>query len=393
MLNRLCCVVGLFASSALAQSSGSDAGTVSISGQHHPDAYAVEITFVGQIANDTALALVVEELLGAHGAQSRQRRVSELVESDLLDATSHTESRTIRIWIALRDPAVARLWFAAPTLDRYLWRELALPRGLDAVAREQIAQIVQGSSDALSKGDQGLTRADAQRALQRQRLESLAEDPESTARANQGPTPLVSFRSGQITIRSRRVTLLEGTSSGRFQPTAGAGYGVAYTTRGLGPLHGPLLEIGLGHAKGRHVIGVHLAYEWHLAQSLTRAPAQLELQSQLGWLLFVWQTAVTPWIGFTHGVGFGAEATAVRPNSTVPSTFLATREYTDWAYLIRLRSGLAGTLGHLGWALSACADLSLSETSYGITTSEHGYKSLVELWQIRPGLQLGVFYE
>lgn len=383
---RLCCLLGLLAPNALALPSSSDVGTMSTSGRLDPRACSVEVTLVGQVANDAALGLVIEELLGAHGAKSRQRHVAELVESDLLDSTDPPGSRTVRIWITLPDPAVARLWFAAPTLDRYLWRELALPRGLDEVAREQLAQIVQSSSDALSKGDLGLTRADAQRALQRQQLESLADEPESTLRVRQPPTARASVRAGQFRVLERK-------SSGRLRPTAGAGYGFAITTPELGPLHGPLLELGLEYAKERHALRLQLAYEWHLAQTLTRDPVQLTLQSQMGWLLLVWQNAVTPWIGVTNSVGFGAEATAVRPKSTVPSMFLATREYTDWAYLLRLRSGLTASLGSIGWAFSGCVDLSLSETSYGITTSEHGYKRLVELWQIRPGLQLGVFFK
>lgn len=382
---RLCCLVGLLAPKALALPSGAHAGAMSASGPLDLQAYSVQVMLVGQIAKDAALGSVIEELLVAHGAKSQQRHVAELLESDLLDSTDHTESRTIRIWITLPDPAVARLWFAAPTLDRYLWRELALPRGLDAVAREQLAQIVQSSSDALSKGDQGLTRADAQRALQRQRLESLAEEAGATERVRQRPATRVSVRSGQVTVLERK-------GSGRLRPTVGAGYGFAYATRELGPLHGPLLEVGLEYAKGSHALGLHLAYEWHLTQTSTRAPVQLTLQSQMGWLLLVWQNAVTPQIGLTNSVGFGAEATSVRPKSTVPSMFLATRDYVDWAYLIRLRSGVAGSLGSLRWAFSGCVDLSLSETSYGITSLEHGYKSLIELWQIRPGLQTAVFF-
>ena len=73
------------------------------------------------------------------------------------------------MWIDLSASAEARLYFRHARVDRFFLRTLALARGIDEVAREEIAHVVANTVAALGKGSsETLTRGEARIALQLQ---------------------------------------------------------------------------------------------------------------------------------------------------------------------------------------------------------------------------------
>lgn len=350
----------------------------------------VEVIVVGAVPNGAELDETIEELLQAQGSSHWLRHQAELNESDLLESSDRTDSALIRIWITVPDPRRARLWFAAPGLNRYLWREIPLPRGFDAVAREQIAHVVQSSSEILSWHDEGLTRDDARRAWQQQARRRLEEAGE---RASKGASPTHSVRPSIVFVRRDRFALAPKEAPDRLRFAARVGYGSAYSAPGLGALHGPALEVGADRMQARFAVGLRLAYEWHFEQRFVRSPAKLDLNSQAGWVLLVGRYAASRNWGWTSGVGLGVELTGVAPKAVGSSRFIASESYVDRAYWLRLRTGVvAGLVGPLGWFLESVVDLSLSKTSFGIDTDE-GYEELLSPWYVRPGVQLGLVFQ
>lgn len=350
----------------------------------------VNVVFVGTVAKETNLAAVIEELLTARGATMTSRQVDVLQEVDLLNPSLAGDSSKIRIWITLPRRGLVRLWFAAPSLDRYAWRDVPLADEFDAVGREQIAQIVQSSAEALYQGELGFTRSVAQKVWQQQqqppaqapsaREFSLQAAEETRGRA----TPQRAIvRAGRVSSRPNRA-LKEPLNVGPF---LGVGYTLVRNAAELGWLHGPLLTLGINYALLRDTIGVHMAGEWHLPQRFAGEVASVELQSKTVWLMLQWSDTRSPHAGFTSSLGAGVEFAHVAPMAKEATGFVARTAYTDRGYLSRLRGGVQGKLGWFAWIVNAGVDLSLSKTSYGVDTDQ-GYSSLLSLWQVRPGMEL-----
>jgi hypothetical protein len=378
ILARFCAISGLLLipSRALGETNTPDtsAGAVAPS-DTRTTSYEVEVILVGNLALDTELASVIEELLVARGVSVTQKQAAQLSATELWSTSADARVSAIRIWVTLPHAALARLWFSAPSLERYLFREVPLQRGFDSVAREQIAQIIQTSADALSRGHQGLSRSDAQRAWQAQREEFATS---------------AAVVEGHVAIAKGHVAVKElGPTRRSLFPMLGVGVGLSRNSSALGGLFGPFAEVGVDYSHRTHVFGVHLAGEWHLKQIFSDERARLELQSRTGLLLLTFRDANPRHLGFSANLGAGVERTRVVPAVNARSNFVPKAPYSDIAYLLRLRIGAAPTLGPIAFQLGLRLDLSLSNTDYGIVINGD-YTELFSLSQFRPGFELAV---
>jgi hypothetical protein len=349
-----------------------------------PDrARQVEVAFVGKVAADASLVALVEELLVARDVTVIRRTPAALVESDLLRQNAQSAPNSARVWITLPDDRVARIWFADPNLERYLWRELHLDNGLDALGREQIAQVVQSSTEALIRGASGLTQTDARRAWQEQQTMDVARQPRPRPRAPRLPERRVAIVRGNVhPVAIPKPPRL-------WHSYVGAGYGLKWTGGDFGWLHGPALEVGMDRESPLGTLGLHLAAERHFDQTHAGSIASLSLQSTVGWLLLCWRDAISSRYGFVAKAGVGVEFTQITPKAVSNSKFAPSRANTDITTPLRLSIGLDGSFWPVFWEAAGLVELSPQETHYDVTRLGSNASPLsIEPWLLRPGIQL-----
>jgi hypothetical protein len=128
-----------------------------------------EIVLVGEDATHASVKDVVTELLSRHGMAVTWASQKHFQPQDVLDASQgshHDHNNGVSAWIDLSAPAEARLYFRDAGAERFFIRTLPLARGIDEIAKEEIAHIVSNAVVALSQGSgEALTRSQARQAL------------------------------------------------------------------------------------------------------------------------------------------------------------------------------------------------------------------------------------
>lgn len=140
-----------------------------------------EITLAGPAMPSAGVKEVVAELLARDRVKVTWRSQAFFQPRDIFDARSAVG---VMAWIDLSAPAEARLYFRDGVTDRFYLRALAIPDGVDEMAKEEIAHVVSNAVLALSQGTgETLTRSEARQALQ---LQAGRED-EQPLRAPSAP--------------------------------------------------------------------------------------------------------------------------------------------------------------------------------------------------------------
>jgi hypothetical protein len=120
---------------------------------------------------DVTAELLTREHVEVSWASQASFRPQDIFARDPVEV-----SAAIAVWIDLSAPKEARLYFRDSRADRFFLRSLTLERGIDEMAKEEIAHIVANAVSALSKGiGETLTRSQARTALHigRQRSRDL----------------------------------------------------------------------------------------------------------------------------------------------------------------------------------------------------------------------------
>jgi hypothetical protein len=126
-----------------------------------------EIILVGEDEACASVREVVAEALSREGLAATWERRKHFQPEDIFERGRNHE--LVTAWIDLSAPAEARLHFRDAGADRFFIRSLPLARGIDEIAKEEIAHIVSKAVLALSQGGgEPLTRSEARRALKLQ---------------------------------------------------------------------------------------------------------------------------------------------------------------------------------------------------------------------------------
>jgi hypothetical protein len=124
-----------------------------------------EVTLIGAEPEVRAVRDAIEELVSRDGVAIAWSRLDRLRLDHVLDAPAAQGAPT-SVWVDLAVPAEARIYFRAAGGQRFVIRRLPLRAGLDAVAVEEIAQIVKSVLRALGSGATwALTLPEARAAL------------------------------------------------------------------------------------------------------------------------------------------------------------------------------------------------------------------------------------
>lgn len=135
-----------------------------------------EIVLVGEDAACARVREAVAEALSREGLAATWGRRQDFQPHDIFDRGRAQE--LVAAWIDLSAPDEARLYFRDASADRFFLRSLALARGIDEIAKEEIAHIVSKAVLALIQGGgEPLTRSEA-----RQALKLVEPTPEAAAR-------------------------------------------------------------------------------------------------------------------------------------------------------------------------------------------------------------------
>lgn len=102
---------------------------------------SVSVTLVGREAHLPELAQALLEW----DSKLHVERATQLKASEILDGSG---TLGLRIWVFLAPGWGARIYFADPSVKRFLLREVPLAAGLDESGRETIAQVVVTSAQA-----------------------------------------------------------------------------------------------------------------------------------------------------------------------------------------------------------------------------------------------------
>ncbi|MBN2193753.1 MAG: hypothetical protein JW751_13130 [Polyangiaceae bacterium] len=196
----------------------------------------VEVTLVGEAAQSPALVRSIDALARSEGITPRFLYLARLPRASLAEVAAQPGPGFVRVWVELPAPNSALLLIAAPAAQRYVVRELPLQNALDEVGREQIAQVVQSSTLALLRGDQGLDRDSMQRAL------AATANPSRppTTNPSEGQSARAATRTAPTNRTARRARTDPGGAASFGKVEAGLSYSLAWT--------GPELE-------ERHALG------------------------------------------------------------------------------------------------------------------------------------------
>lgn len=124
----------------------------------------VEIVVVGTVEELNALQAVIGPRdFGA--AEARWVRAERLRREELLERRPQASEVAVRCFVGI-GPGRANLYFANRTAERFLVRQVELPKGLDESGREAISQVLSLSVTALIEDDEaGLSRSETEKLL------------------------------------------------------------------------------------------------------------------------------------------------------------------------------------------------------------------------------------
>lgn len=178
----------------------------------------VEVSLVGSVAQDPEFRKLVEEWLGANDVAHVTRSLDSLELDDITRA--HDAGPPVRIWVLAPSAERLRIYLAEPRAQRYLFRDVALPSGLDELGRERSAQAVLSTALAFMNHRADSTLGELERAFEAPVRPRVAAPP----RARQAPS------------RSEPPPTRRQTRRGSVGYGAGASYSVSHATE---LLHGP----------------------------------------------------------------------------------------------------------------------------------------------------------
>jgi hypothetical protein len=126
----------------------------------------VDVALIGRAEAVGPVRDVLRELLGREGVEVVWTWPERFRPDDVLAVTSGARTLGAAVWIDLGTPSQANLYFRDASAERFVVRRLPLERGLDELAREEIAHVVASAVLALASGSgPALSRSEARAVL------------------------------------------------------------------------------------------------------------------------------------------------------------------------------------------------------------------------------------
>jgi hypothetical protein len=302
-------------------------------------------------------------LEGAVGAAARPLRWVRTAQIDPEEVLQRPSGQglpaTARVWIDGARADRLRLYFVNWATERFLVRDVPLHDGLNEVALETVAQLIESAISALlSNAPIGLTRAEMVTALH-----PTLEAP---------PPPAVA-------------------ATARWQPIVAAFYALQASGPDLPVEQGPGVLARLERRDARWTEGAWLSTQYQLPERIASELAGVRLDTAA----FRAGAAVGRAIGARTALdvqlGAGVDLTRLAPRAGSEGTATAlTADRFGWSYAAQAGIDLTVQLApHVVVSTTLFADVDLAARRYGVVVD--GNLVLVATpWRARPGIRLEV---
>ena len=322
-----------------------------------PEERRVLLVVAAEPAETEQLRQVAAELLGRLSVSVRADRVDRIDVEDLARSLPPRSGYLARVYIDLREPNRATLWFVDPAHDRILMRQLERVPAGDELLREELGHILETSTEGLLAGEEiGLPRASVLPMVKAK--ESAPQDvaPASTAK------PLMQFA-------------------------------LLYEVQGLSsqaPLtHGPESSAYLAIPPRRGAFGIWLTGQYRFPVDVETGPvgARIEGGALRAMLTFDWVAASR--VTLRGALGGGADIVRLNPESLGGSgVALADARLLAFA-MVRAGLGLEFRVSSILSVWSRVAvDFDAAGTRY-VFEGHQGEQLVLSPWMLRPAFALG----
>jgi hypothetical protein len=303
------------------------------------------------------LGQVVTELLGRLTVEVEVTRVERLDFAEIA-RSAPSSAALARLFVDLREPSRAVLWFVDPEHDRILVRQLERPAGgSEELLREELGHILETSTEGLLAG--------AEIGLPRAQIIATLEPPPSRGAARPPRTEESPFQIAALYE-------LEGFAS----PARVA--------------HGPEASVFIRVSRGAPRFGVWLTGQYRWPMHVEASPVGARIEGGALRALLALNVPVHPRVTLRFALGTGTDLVVLTPESSGGSgVSLAESRLLAFAVLkaavgMELRaSSWLGFWGRLG------ADVDPSGARY-VFEKQSGEDTVLRPWPVRPAFALGL---
>jgi hypothetical protein len=308
---------------------------------------------------DVTIELLARQHVDASWAEQTDFRPQDIFAREVGDADTG-----IAVWIDLSAGTEARLYFRDSRSDRFFLRSLPIARGIDEMAKEEIAHVVANAVLALSTGlGETLTRTEARVALR------VREEPALRTEATADPHAW----------RWSGALLVGGQSLADELPLA------AQATGALSLVHRlpGRSSVGLG---GWASLGHQFAVEYRGSVVGVTVQSTALRAGLLG------SADLSRWLVLGVAVGVGADRIHYSPRG-VRAEVVVAPEDTFYVPTIGLWTGLDVRLvGGLALAVRVSSEFLLKQAHFDLHDSGGQVSHVLGLSSVRPGASLGLAY-
>jgi hypothetical protein len=322
-------------------------------------------------------------------ADAQWTRAERFDVREIFESAAGARANVLGCWLDLTLPKRARLYFAAPSGQRFLLREVELSGRLTEVDRASLAEVLELSVAALLENERiGLSRAEAESWLADRQASETAERAAGPPPARPAPPVAIVPAATPTAALSARRTVY--------------GLGVLFAEQAISPDFPLAQRLGAFASLGRLIrsgwlAGV-VAGEYQFSVSARNADIGVRLRSWLAYAaLEVGHLRERPveatrfwWRSWFARLGAGVDFTRVAPQSgTQASAELAPVHWSS-AFAVRLALGTSWALGQrLALDVQLFADLFPTAVHYDVEVGGD-VQTTFSPWRVRPGLALGL---
>jgi hypothetical protein len=305
------------------------------------------------------LAQVATELLGRLSVEVRLRRVVAIDVGDIARPVDAPTPYRARAFVDLKRPAHAVLWFVDSARDRVLIRDLERSPGREEITREELAHILEASTEGLLAGESiGVPRAEALPLL-------TPKAPEPPKAQGRPPPPGEHVQ----VVALYEVQMLSGAP--RFQ-------------------HGPELGVFLPLSVSGLDWGLSIGGQYRLPQTVDAAPAGARFEGGAIRALVSLDQRLRSNVRLQWGLGAGVDIVDLTPTGVATDNVSIAGGRVLTFAIVRAAIGLSvRVLPNLSIWSRVAADFDFSDTSY-VFERRAGEDLVLRPWPVRPALAAGV---
>ncbi len=327
---------------------------------------------------EARLAPVIVELLGRLRVELELGHEPAIDAAGVLTPPPHPTQALARVFIDATHDDVAILYLVDSAWERMLVRRLPLESGLDEVAREQLAHVVESAIQSLLAGGKiGVARADAAVALGLgpPKTETPKSDDEPRA-VSRPPDPALARPAPLVPQRTQRTPVA-------LRARLGAGWALApWTPQTL--VQGPQLLLSLGAGRGRVSWGGTLLAQYRLEREVRSELVGMAIEGGAVRVLAHARYELEPRVALRAALGAGFDHETFRPRAAASSSVILGGDGVHTSGVVASTLGVEVCIAGPFWlGAEAGADFDLAPDDYVVLQRER-FVAIAEPLRLRP---------